>query len=188
MGSRQRVVKSASDLLLSPTLHQRLHYTHASLFSHHIRLLLFSLFFDFLCSSSSSPRCLLILPSFLSFSHWASRFGFFFFPFFFRSFSLGFWAWVLFFFLLFLSFFLHFSRYFSSFFPFLVLSKLYSVICCGVKGVGGVNGQICYGGLVWCFVICTMIVFFSWVLGLMFCFYCTKSVRGSHNKLRFLSF
>ena len=148
MGSRQRVVKSTSDLLLSPTLHQWLHYSRASLLSHHTRLLLFSLFFDFLCSSSSSPRCLLILPSFLSFSHWASRFGFFFFPFFFRSFSLGFWAWVLFFFLLFLSFFLHFSRYFSSFFPLLVLSKLYSVICCGVEGVGGVNGQICYGGLV----------------------------------------
>ena len=86
MGSRQRVVKSASDLLLSPTLHQRLHYSHASLFSHHIRLLLFSLFFDFLCSSSSSPRCLLILPSFLSFSHWVSRFGFFFFPFIFTRF------------------------------------------------------------------------------------------------------
>ena len=152
MGSRQRVVKSASDLLLSPTLHQRLHYSHASLFSHHIRLLLFSLFFDFLCSSSSSPRCLLILPSFLPFSHWVSRFGFFFFffffffSFFFHSFSLGLWAWVLF---LFISFFLHFSRSFLfSVFPLLVLSKLYSVMCCRVEGVGGVNGRIYYGGLV----------------------------------------
>jgi len=57
-----------------------------------------------------------------------------------------------------------------------------------VEGVGGVNGRICYGGLVWCFVICTVMGFFSWVLGLMFCFHCTKSVRGSHKKLRFLSF
>ena len=79
MDPRQRVVKSTSDLLLSPTLHQWLHYSHASPLSHHTRLL-FSLFFDFMCSSPSS-RCLLLLlllllfsPSFLSFSHWVSGF------------------------------------------------------------------------------------------------------------------
>ena len=66
-----------------------------------------------------------------------------------------------FFFFFFLSFFTS-HNIFSSFFPLLVLSKLYSVICCGV---GGVNGWICYGGLVWCFVVCTMMVFFNWVLG-----------------------
>ena len=54
-----------------------------------------------------------------------------------------------------------------SVFPLLVLSKLYSVICCGVEGVGGVNGRICYDGLVWCFVVCMVMVFFSWVLGLV---------------------
>ena len=127
MGPWQRVVKSTSDLLLSSIPHQRLHYSYASLLSHHTRLLLFSLFFNFHIG-------FLGLVSF-----------FFFFFFFFHSFSLGFWAWFLFF----LSFFLHFSRSFLiSFFPLLVLSKLYSVICCGVEGVGGVNGRICYGGLI----------------------------------------
>ena len=47
----------------------------------------------------------------------------------------------------FLSF--HFSQsLLFSVFPLLVLSKLYSVICCCVEGVGGVNGWIYYGGLV----------------------------------------
>ena len=65
----------------------------------------------------------------------------------------------------FLSF--HFSQsLLFSVFPLLVLSKLYSVICCCVEGVGGVNGWIYYGGLVWCFVVCMMMVFVlvgSWV-------------------------
>ena len=94
----------------------------------------------------------------------SSRLGFLFS--FFHSFSLGFWAWVLSFYFLFyffpfhigflglvaffffpflftrflglVSFFFFFSRSFLFFvFPLLVLSKLYSVICCGVKGVGG---------------------------------------------------
>ena len=88
---------------------------------------------------------------------------------FFNSFSLGFWAWVLSLSLSlslsFLSF--HFSQsLLFSVFPLLVLSKLYSVICCCVEGVGGVNGWIYYGGLVWCFVVCMMMVFVlvgSWV-------------------------
>ena len=75
-----------------------------------------------LFSSSSSSSS----SSFLSFSHWVF--------FFFSSFSF------------FLSSLLTiFSRLF---FALLVLSKLYSVICCGVEGVGGVNDRICYGGLV----------------------------------------
>ena len=135
-------------------------------------------FFFFLCS--------LI---FCALHHHLVVFFFFFFFLFFVSHWV--WAWVLFFFFFFffLSSFLHFSRSFLlSFFPLLVLSKLYSVICCGVEGGGGVNGRICYGGLAWCFVICTVMSFFSWVLGLMFYFHYTKLVHGSHKKLRFLSF
>ena len=117
----QRVVKSTSDLLLSPTLHQQLHYSHASLLSHHTRLL-FSLFFDFMCSSPSS-RCLLLLlllfSPFFSFLftlgfwiwlHFCSFFFFFFIPFYW-VFGLGFSSSFFFF------FFLHFSRYFLLCFP-----------------------------------------------------------------------
>ena len=56
------------------------------------------------------------------------------------------------------------------------------------EGVGGVNGWICYGGLVWCFVICMLMGFFSWVLGLIFCFHYTKSIRGSHKSWDFWVF
>ena len=86
-----------------------------------------------------------------------SLFLFFFFSSFSFLFTLGFWVWLHFFFipfhwvsrLRFFFFFFHFSQSFLfSVFPLLVLSKLYSVICCGVEGVGGVNGRICYDGLV----------------------------------------
>ena len=35
--------------------------------------------------------------------------------------------------------------------------KTFVVICCGVEGVGSVNGRICYGGWVLFFVICTVV-------------------------------
>ena len=80
-------------------------------------------------------------------------------------------------FLFFFFFFFTSHDLFSSFFPLLVLSKLYSVICCGVEGVGGVNGRICYSGLIWCFVICRVIFIFIFIFFSVGCwFWCLVSI------------